>query len=223
MVNLDEKVNNLYKNTFLNETDLIELTKSATDLLKKEPNVLTVKAPVTVVGDIHGQFCDLQELFRISGTLPHTNFLFLGDYVDRGYYSVECVTLIMILKMRYPDKVAIIRGNHECRQVTQVYGFYDEVLRKYGSPDVWIAMTEFFDTLPLSAIINNRIFCPHAGLSPSFDSIDNIRNEIDRFVEPSHDGAMCDILWSDPSDTNGWGVSPRGAGYTFGTDITKKI
>lgn len=172
------------------------------------------------VGDIHGQFHDLQELFRIGGNSPDTNYLFMGDYVDRGYYSVETVTLLVSLKVRYKDRVTILRGNHESRQITQVYGFYDECLRKYGNANVWKMFTDLFDFLPLTALIEDQIFCLHGGLSPSIDSLDQIRS-LDRIQEVPHEGPMCDLLWSDPDDRCGWGISPRGAGYTFGQDISE--
>ena len=191
-------------------------------MLEKEPNVAPVRAPVTVVGDIHGQFHDLQELFKIAGMAPDTNFLFLGDYVDRGYYSVETVEIVMALKLRYPSRVTIIRGNHESRQITQVYGFYDECLRKYGSANVWKMITDLFDYLPLAAIVENQLFCPHAGLSPALESMDSI-NELHRFEEVPHEGPMCDLLWSDPDERSGWGISPRGAGYTFGQDVSEQF
>lgn len=116
--------------------------------------------------------------------------------------------------------VTIIRGNHESRQITQVYGFYDECLRKYGHASVWRYFTDLFDYLPLSALIEGRIFCPHAGLSPSLETLDNVRQLV-RVQEVPHDGPMCDLLWSDPDERSGWGVSPRGAGYTFGQDVSK--
>lgn len=143
-----------------------------------------------------------------------------GDYVDRGYYSVETVTLLVALKIRYPQRITILRGNHESRQITQVYGFYDECLRKYGNANVWKFFTDLFDYLPLTALIDNQIFCLHGGLSPSIDTLDNIR-ALDRIQEVPHEGPMCDLLWSDPDDRCGWGISPRGAGYTFGQDISE--
>jgi serine/threonine-protein phosphatase 2A catalytic subunit len=144
----------------------------------------------------------------------------MGDYVDRGHCSVETVTLLTLLKTRYPDRVAITRGNHESRQITQVYGFYDECVRKYGNADVWKMFTDLFDYMPLTAVVENQIFCLHGGLSPSIDSLDHIRS-LDRVQEVPHEGPMCDLLWSDPDDRVGWGISPRGAGYTFGADITE--
>ena len=116
-----------------------------------------VKCPVTVCGDVHGQFHDLMELFRIGGRSPDTNYLFMGDYVDRGYYSVETVSLLVALKVRYKDRVTILRGNHESRQITQVYGFYDECLRKYGNANVWKYYTDLFDFLPLTALVEGSV------------------------------------------------------------------
>ena len=123
-----------------------------------------------------------------------------GDYVDRGYYSVETVTLLVCLKIRYPQRITI--------------------LRKYGNANVWKYFTDLFDYLPLTALIENQIFCLHGGLSPSIDTLDNIRS-LDRIQEVPHEGPMCDLLWSDPDDRCGWGISPRGAGYTFGQDISE--
>jgi serine/threonine-protein phosphatase 2A catalytic subunit len=162
------------------------------------------------------------ELFKIGGRSPDTNYLFMGDYVDRGYYSVETVTLLVTLKVRFKDRITILRGNHESRQITQVYGFYDECLRKYSTSLVWKYFTDAFDYLPLTAVVENQIFTLHGGLSPSVETLDNIR-QIDRIQEVPHEGAMCDLLWSDPDDRCGWGISPRGAGYTFGQDIAENF
>lgn len=146
----------------------------------------------------------------------------IGDYVDRGYYSVETAALMIALKIRWPDRVVILRGNHESRQITQVYGFYDECVRKYGNADVWKAFTDLFDYLPIAALVEGKIFCIHGGLSPTLDTLDRVRR-LDRVREIPHEGLMCDLVWSDPDDRNGFGVSIRGAGYTFGKDITSKF
>ncbi|KAK6588641.1 phosphatase PP2A [Cryptosporidium xiaoi] len=217
---LDKEISTLLECKILPENDVKQLCDLAKSILEEEQNVQQIGLPLTVVGDIHGQFFDLKEIFRIGGVPPETNFLFLGDYVDRGYYSVESVTLIVALKVRYRNRVFLIRGNHESRQITQVYGFYDECLRKYGNPNVWRYFTDLFDYLPLSALIDNKIFCPHAGLSPSLPSLDSIKN-LDRVQEVPHEGPMCDLLWSDPDERYGWGISHRGAGYTFGEDVSE--
>ena len=179
-------------------------------------------SPITIVGDIHGQFYDLKELLRVGGDVPDTNYLFMGDFVDRGFYSVETFLLLLAIKARYPDRVQLIRGNHESRQITQVYGFYDECLRKYGSVNVWRYCTDVFDYLTLSALVEGKVLTVHGGLSPSINNLDQIRT-IDRKQEVPHDGAMCDLLWSDPEDIDGWGLSPRGAGYLFGGDVVQQF
>ncbi|KAF5123812.1 Serine/threonine-protein phosphatase PP-X isozyme 1 [Metarhizium anisopliae] len=173
----------------------------------------------------------------------------LGDFVDRGFYSLESFLLLLCLKVRYPDRMTLIRGNHESRQITTVYGFYDECLRKYGSANVWRYCCDVFDYLALGAIVlgasntlspasgpadeeteievngsvgnpAGAVLCVHGGLSPLIDTVDKIRL-IDRKQEVPHEGAMCDLLWSDPDDIDGWGLSPRGAGFLFGADIVK--
>lgn len=203
----------------LSEQDVRALCQKGREIFSQESNVQPVRAPVTVCGDIHGQYHDLMELFRIGGSIPNTNYLFMGDYVDRGYYSVETVSLLICLKIRYPSRITILRGNHESRQITQVYGFYDECIRKYGNANVWNHFMDLFDYMPLTALIENQIFCLHGGLSPRIEKLDHIR-QLNRFTEVPHEGPMCDLLWSDPDDRAGWGASPRGAGYTFGQDIS---
>ncbi|WFD32452.1 protein-serine/threonine phosphatase [Malassezia sp. CBS 17886] len=215
---LDAQIEQLKRCQPLSEAQVKDLCTRAREILIEESNVQRVDAPVTVCGDIHGQFYDLMELFRVGGMCPDTNYLFLGDFVDRGLYSVETFLLLLALKVRYPDRITLIRGNHESRQITQVYGFYDECSRKYGSVNVWRYCCDVFDYLSLGAVVDGRVFCVHGGLSPNIISLDQIRS-IDRKQEVPHDGAMCDLLWSDPDDITGWGVSPRGAGFLFGGDV----
>ncbi|KAL6450306.1 PPG1 Serine/threonine-protein phosphatase PP2A-like PPG1 [Candida maltosa Xu316] len=188
------------------------------------PNIISISSPISVVGDIHGQFHDLLEIFQIGGSPPETNYLFLGDYVDRGYYSVETISLLLVLKLRYPERVFLIRGNHESRTITTNYGFYTEVLNKYqGSADVWTYITDLFDYLPLGATIDGKIFACHGGLSPSCQQLDQIR-AVDRFREIPHDGIMADLVWSDPDIAiSDFKLSPRGAGYLFGNDVIDKF
>jgi serine/threonine-protein phosphatase 4 catalytic subunit len=222
MSDLDVMIAQLRRCEFLPESAVKWLCSRAVEILAEEGNVLRVDAPVTICGDIHGQYYDLRELFAVGGDCPGTNYLFMGDFVDRGFYSVETFLLLLALKVRYPDRIYLIRGNHESRQITQVYGFYDECLRKYGSVAVWRYCTDVFDFLSLAALVDNRIFAVHGGLSPQITTVDQIR-AIDRKQEVPHDGAMCDLLWSDPEDMEpgqGWGLSPRGAGYLFGADVT---
>jgi len=141
----------------LPEEEVKALCEKAKEILSAEENVQQVRCPVTICGDIHGQFYDLIELFRIGGKLPDTNYLFMGDYVDRGYYSLETVSLLVALKVRYRERITILRGNHESRQITQVYGFYDECLRKYGNANVWNYFTDLFDYLPMTALVAEKV------------------------------------------------------------------
>jgi len=215
----DAWIEKLMKCEPLSEVEAQELCAKAKEILMKEQNVQPVKCPVTVCGDIHGQFHDLTELFRIGGKLPDTNYLFMGDYVDRGYYSVETVSLLVALKVRYKERITILRGNHESRQITQVYGFYDEVQTKYGNPNAWKYCCAVFDYLTLAAIIDGRVLCVHGGLSPDIKTLDQIRT-IQRNQEIPHEGPFCDLMWSDPEDIETWQVSPRGAGWIFGSKAT---
>jgi len=208
------------KFSHLAENDVRELCEIAKEIFLREENVPNVPVPCTVVGDLHGQYHDMAELFVIGGQCPDTNYVFLGDYVDRGHYSVECVTTVVALKVRWPSRITLLRGNHESRQITQVYGFYDECVRKYHNPNVWRYFTDLFDYLPIAALVEGRTFCPHGGLSPSIDTIDQVRT-LDRIAEIPSEGPICDLMWSDPDERAGWGISPRGAGYTFGADITE--
>lgn len=220
MADLDQQIAQLKEGKLISETQVMQLCDMCRELFLEEGNVEIVHSPITICGDIHGQFYDLLELFSIGGDIPEASYLFLGDFVDRGYHSVETLLLLLAFKARYPDRITLIRGNHESRQITQVYGFYDECFRKYGNVNVWRFCTELFDYMPLAALVDDDVFCVHGGLSPSLQTIDQIRS-IDRKQEVPHEGPMCDLLWSDPEEIDGWGVSPRGAGFIFGESVAK--
>jgi len=206
----------------LEETELKQLCDMVKEILMEESNVQPVNSPVTVCGDIHGQFYDLVELFRKGGEIPKTNYVFMGDFVDRGHHSVETLQLLLCYKARYPQSITLLRGNHECRQVTQVYGFYDECFRKYGSANAWKYCTEVFDYLTLACVIDGSILCVHGGLSPVISTLDQIRL-LERNQEIPHEGPFCDLMWSDPEDIETWGVSQRGAGWLFGSKVTSQF
>jgi len=219
---VDHWIEKVRKCDHLSEIELKQLCDMVKALLLEESNVQPVNAPVTVCGDVHGQFFDLLELFRIGGEIPGTRYVFMGDFVDRGHHSVETLLLLLCYKARYPDCITLLRGNHECRQVTQVYGFYDECFRKYGSANVWKYCTEVFDYLSLASVIDGEILCVHGGLSPDISTLDQIRL-LERNQEIPHEGPFCDLMWSDPEDIETWAVSQRGAGYLFGSKVTQQF
>ncbi|KIJ64206.1 hypothetical protein HYDPIDRAFT_90809 [Hydnomerulius pinastri MD-312] len=225
----DKWITQLMTCQHLPEADMKILCDTVRCILMEESNIQPVSSPVTICGDIHGQFWDLLELLRKGGSVPETSYIFMarrlllwGDFVDRGHYSLETVSLLLALKARYPDRVTLLRGNHESRQITQVYGFYDECQQKYGSAAVWKACCNVFDYLNLAAIIDGETLCVHGGLSPDIRTLDQIR-VLSRAQEIPHEGAFCDLMWSDPEDIDTWAVSPRGAGWLFGGSVTREF
>uniref|UniRef100_A0A7S2Z523 Serine/threonine-protein phosphatase n=1 Tax=Chloropicon laureae TaxID=464258 RepID=A0A7S2Z523_9CHLO len=222
VLDLDKCIAKVRQCEYLTEDELKELCEIVKELLLEESNVQAVYSPVTVCGDIHGQFHDLLKLFDTGGRVPETSYIFMGDFVDRGYNSLEVFTFLLLLKARWPTKMTLLRGNHESRQITQVYGFYDECQRKYGNANAWRFCTEVFDFLTLAALIDNTALCVHGGLSPDLRTIDRIRT-LDRCCEIPHEGPFCDLMWSDPEDIDAWSISPRGAGWLFGSKVTAEF
>mmetsp|Transcript_39769 Transcript_39769/g.28734 ORF Transcript_39769/g.28734 Transcript_39769/m.28734 type:complete len:158 (+) Transcript_39769:231-704(+) len=150
------------------------------------------------------------------------SYVFLGDYVDRGYMSVETFEYLMVLKVMYPGNITLTRGNHESRSTTSVYGFYDECMKKYGNSNPWKYIVDVFDHLVLAAVIEGSIFCTHGGLSPDLKTLDQIRL-IERKIELPNEGPFADLMWSDPEDIETWAHSGRGAGWLFGGRVVSQF
>eukprot|EP00751_Fragilariopsis_kerguelensis_P004380 CAMPEP_0170823934 /NCGR_PEP_ID=MMETSP0733-20121128/44993_1 /TAXON_ID=186038 /ORGANISM="Fragilariopsis kerguelensis, Strain L26-C5" /LENGTH=329 /DNA_ID=CAMNT_0011187065 /DNA_START=136 /DNA_END=1122 /DNA_ORIENTATION=+ len=158
---------------------------------------------------------------RLLGFPPVVNYLFLGDYVDRGKQSIETISLLLAYKIQYPDNFFILRGNHESAGINRIYGFYDECKRRY-SIKLWKVFSDVFNCLPVSALIDEKILCMHGGLSPDLQDVQQI-SELIRPCDIPDVGLLCDLLWSDPSPTEGWAENDRGVSYTFGADIVTEF
>ncbi|KAK8306678.1 hypothetical protein V6Z12_D03G143500 [Gossypium hirsutum] len=205
------------KQVQLMEGEIHQLCTVAGEILIQQPTLLELEAPIKICGDIHGQYVDLLRIFEYGGFPPSVNYLFLGDYVDRGKQSLETICLLLAYKIKYPDNLFLLRGNHECASINRIYGFYDECKRRFNVK-VWRIFTECFNCLPVAALIDDKILCMHGGLSPDLTNLDQIR-ALTRPTDVPDTGLLCDLLWSDPGrDIKGWGMSDRGVSFTFGPD-----
>ncbi|XP_067002286.1 uncharacterized protein [Anabrus simplex] len=208
------------KQVNLAEWQVKQLCLSTREIFLEQPMLLELEAPVNIVGDIHGQYEDLLRHFDKLGYPPLANYLFLGDYVDRGKNSLEVICLLLAYKLKYPNNFFLLRGNHECASINRVYGFYDECKRRY-SVKLWKTFTDLFNCLPVAALIEGTIFCMHGGLSPQLVDLSEIR-KIPRPIDVPDSGLVCDLLWGDPAEgVNGWAQNDRGVSYIFGSDVVR--
>ena len=206
------------KQVNLREWEIRELCLRAREVFLEQPILLELEAPIKICGDVHGQYYDLLRIFEYGEYPPLANYLFLGDYVDRGNQSLETICLLLAYKIKYPENFFLLRGNHECASINRIYGFYDEVKRRYDLR-LWKTFTDCFNCLPVAAIIDDKIFCMHGGLSPELDDLKKIA-KIMRPTDVPDTGLLCDLLWSDPDkEISGWGDNDRGVSFTFSSDV----
>ena len=218
----NEQMKLVSESNLLTEDELKYLCKESLEIFMKEPVFLELNAPIIICGDIHGQYKDLIRLFDY-GESPHKKqYLFLGDYVDRGKNSIECISLLFAFKIKYPKNIYLLRGNHESEMINRTYGFYDECKRRYNLR-IWKNFSDCFNWLPISAIVNQKILCMHGGISPDLHDLNNIK-QIIRPTEVPDEGLLCDLLWSDPEkNAEDWAPNSRGISVLFNEDLIDKV
>ena len=208
------------KQVDLKEEEIKFLIDKSLPIMKEQKMLVELEAPLHVCGDIHGQYYDLLRIFEHCGYPGEYSYLFLGDYVDRGKQSLETVCLLLCYKIKFPEKVTLLRGNHESSVTNRIYGFYDECKRRYNVR-IWRSFTELFNWLPVAAIIDEKILCMHGGLSPELKNLQNI-TEISRPTDIPDTGLLCDLLWSDPDkDCVEYDENDRGVSVIFGEKIVQ--
>lgn len=200
----------------LPEEYLLSICDQAIEILKEHPTVVHLQGPIRIVGDIHGSLHDMLRIFFHAELPTQANYLFLGDYVDRGQFSLEVISLLLTLFVTNPDKVTLLRGNHETREVNSIYGFRAELIHVYGSSNLFEKFNEVFDYLPLSAIVNDEIACFHGGISPDLHDMNQILS-IQKPIIDTSTTLVRNLLWSDPKNSCSYfGESERKGAVSFG-------
>jgi diadenosine tetraphosphatase ApaH/serine/threonine PP2A family protein phosphatase len=224
-MNIDALIEDLQQGKHLLESQLIDIFTKLIEIMSDEDNLLLLEAPINVIGDVHGQLFDvfnMMDTIKENG-LENNKFLFLGDFVDRGHFSIETIAYLALLKIRKPDEIFLLRGNHESPAINQMYGFFNDCVQLYGSTAIWSLANKAFQYFPLAAIISNKYFCVHGGLSPELRFADQLYS-INRVCDISETGIMADLTWSDPmEEAKKWTKSKRGSGYIFGRNETEEF
>eukprot|EP00413_Alexandrium_margalefii_P025209 CAMPEP_0204568872 /NCGR_PEP_ID=MMETSP0661-20131031/37424_1 /ASSEMBLY_ACC=CAM_ASM_000606 /TAXON_ID=109239 /ORGANISM="Alexandrium margalefi, Strain AMGDE01CS-322" /LENGTH=333 /DNA_ID=CAMNT_0051576925 /DNA_START=125 /DNA_END=1126 /DNA_ORIENTATION=+ len=196
----------------------------AREIFSEQPMLLEVEAPMNLCGDVHGQFHDLLRIFEHGGFPPAANYLFLGDYVDRGKRSLETICMLFAYKIKYPENFFLLRGNHESPSICRIYGFYDECKQRY-SVKLWKTFCDVFNTLPVCAVVDDKVICMHGGLSQDMMGPDSdVRRMVSVIPRPADipdAGFLCDLLWSDPDEVMGFAANARGVSVSFGADVVR--
>jgi diadenosine tetraphosphatase ApaH/serine/threonine PP2A family protein phosphatase len=214
----DKIIPELCRGAIIGEFVVAKILAKLAEILYCECNILSLPAPIVICGDIHGQFEDLELLFMKASGGPQASvrYLFMGDYVDRGKWSVNTFLLLALRKIKNPDLTYLLRGNHESRMVTQQYGFYNEIKLSYTSSALWNEFMRIFDLLPVAAVVDKQVFSVHGGLSPSLKLLEHV-NLFNRKIEIPPSGPLADLMWSDPDEVSAmdWAPNKRGAGFIF--------
>lgn len=207
------------------DSSLIQkLVENSIFLMKKLPTLVKVPTEAVIIGDLHGSITDLIKLLSKFNEYETTNYVFLGDYVDRGLHSIPVITLLLAFFNKYPNNVTLIRGNHEFSHINQLYGFYDEILSVYDDESLWDTFQILFAWLPLAAIVNNKIFCVHGGLSPMLSNTSQIEELKRPIYDYDNQPMIADLVWSDPNETvQTYVESHRGSGVLFGIDALRSF
>ncbi|VDN51521.1 unnamed protein product [Dracunculus medinensis] len=204
------------KTVQMSESEIRALCYKSREIFITQPILLELEAPLKICGDIHGQYNDLLRLFEYGGFPPEANYLFLGDYVDRGKQSLETICLLLAYKVKYPENFFLLRGNHECASINRIYGFYDECKRRF-SIKLWKTFTDCFNCLPIAALIDEKIFCCHGGLSPDLQNMEQIR----RIMRPTDVPDTGQILhWLESSRLESIGVPNL---YDYGVFVFEQV
>ena len=196
---IDSRKGEFCSNVKLSEREVISVIDKVYPIIEKEESMIELEPPLYICGDIHGQFYDLLRVFEILKYPPESKFLFLGDYVDRGKRSLECILLLLCLKIKYPSRIFLLRGNHESANINRMYGFYDECKRKV-SLRIYKKFCNLFNILPITALVGEKILCMHGGLAYDLKNMDQLKT-IKRPTEIPEAGLLCDLVWSDPDES----------------------
>ncbi|VDM97512.1 unnamed protein product [Thelazia callipaeda] len=213
--------------TKITEQDITDLLLNVKDIFMQQPMMLQLDPPVIICGDIHGQFTDMMRIFNKCGFPNKVNYLFLGDYVDRGKMSLEVIVFLFACKLRYPENFFLLRGNHETQLVNRIYGFYDEIVRRYLSIPLYMLFQSVFNIMPLSAVVGGRILCMHGGLSPQLvksNSLNILQSIYRPLPDPPNPSLPLDLLWADPNSMiDGFEYNDRGVSLTFGAKVVNEV
>ena len=218
--NLDELINKIYNNELPSNQEFNKIYLKAKEILDQRKNIAILNTPLIICGCINAHFEELKDIFKICGDISQNKYLFLGDYVGRGWNGLSTFMLLILYLIKYPNNITLLRGNHDSRTMSIMYGLYDECLKKIEkkdeAEDIYNKINELFDLLQLAAVVDNKYFCIHGGLSPELKKID-ILNSIERKKEIPEKGIITDLIWSDPKEeVNEFEPSKKGAGQFYG-------